>query len=1320
MKTLTSRLLDLLERYEEVAESDSLVDPAAVCAGSPELLPALLEALAQLEQFERRYPLRPQEGPSSTLPTEPAVPAVAPAPAGYQIERLLGRGGMGVVYLARHGQLGRLCALKMILTGDQAGPDQRDRFLTEAQAIARLRHENIVQVFEIGEHEGHSFMALEFCEGGSLATKLHERQPTPRESAALVRTLALGMHAAHQARIIHRDLKPANILLAADGTPKVTDFGLAKKLDEVGQTYPGVIMGTPGYMPPEQARGEKILGPAVDIYALGAILYECLTGRPPFKAATAMETLLQVLHNEPIAVRQHNPSVPLDLETIVHKCLQKDPRKRYASAQELANDLNRFLNGEPVRARPVSAIERAWRWCRRNPAVALALAAVVVVLISASVVSALFALDASRKAAAAVAAGENLERKNEQLRTALEERNGALARTWLSPLAESASPLNDAEMSALTDLSAFRNDALAFRFLTEALRTPAGIRRLGARPAFTMHALVGLNLRMRAEVEGRLVSVLIAPDQPADARADVALAASELGSLSPAAAAVVAPELLQAMARTDDPVNQVPLARNLSAVVRQLEPREAVRLNDQAATILIQTLPRTTDDTLLPLLQALTLVAGHLESRTAGKVVSTLTPTTFRMNRPATQRYVASAFAAAAERLESREGAEAAAVLLRALPAPERPPETSVLLGALAAVTERLEARYAINLLTQTLGRGRHPDSLAALEQGLSRAAHRLTPQEAGEVAATLTQTLQRTDNPFELEPLAVGLAALAGRLETRQATGLAASWAATLTQAFSKKGAPMGPMHIAQGLLAVAACQPAREAAVTLAQAMASTPDLRALRLLAEGLSKVAVHLDASEAQEVASVLLQALRKSTEPAVLEPLTQGLAVVAARLETQEAAATSGHAASLLAQASARDPSANNLPSLVRGLVLTTARMEAREAVPLLMEVFSQAADAAAFRPLPENAAALGSLADILASLLPRLDGMERARVAAQATATLTRIKNNEKNPDSARYLAEGLAVLEPYLEGKEGARQSGQVAALILEALARASNANQFSTCEERFARVAQRLEGGEAAAILLQASAKTTDAFVLRSLARLLPAVAARLEEKDRSRVVATAAAALTRAMTQAPRPNLLQALAEGLQALALCLDPVEARPVAEALSGALTRTSDPRALEVLSQSLSVVAGRLEGEEGAQVAAKAVLLLLRHLARMGDRGRFPLAIESGIRALLGADQGREAAVALAATAGLLQDRQALLGVLPLARPLFVPRAPQLPDTELVELLKHPLCVDPARRAVLDVLGVRYQRSFTDLWDFVHFADDRKLNLDFTRPPRRP
>ena len=335
------------------------------------------------DEIQRR--LDQEDEPSAI--TELAAGAVPPPPLpapelvriqipGYEIERILGRGGMGIVYLARQIRFNRPVALKMIVAGGQASAEDLARFRTEAEAIGRLNNPNIVQVFDIGEwlpEAGPSlpYFSMEYCPGGSLSARLAGTPQQPRLAAQLALALTRAVEAAHAAGIVHRDLKPANVLLTEDGTPKVTDFGLAKKLDDDSHTRSGSIMGTPGYMAPEQAAGRTHeIGPAADLYALGAILYEMLVGQVPFKGASVLETLDMVRNREPVAPRVLQPRVPRDLETICLKCLQKAPARRYASATELADDLTRFLEGRPIEARPVGVAERGWRWARRHRALA--------------------------------------------------------------------------------------------------------------------------------------------------------------------------------------------------------------------------------------------------------------------------------------------------------------------------------------------------------------------------------------------------------------------------------------------------------------------------------------------------------------------------------------------------------------------------------------------------------------------------------------------------------------------------------------------------------------------------------------------------------------------------------------------------------------------------------------------------------------------------------------------------------------------------------------------------------------------------------------
>jgi eukaryotic-like serine/threonine-protein kinase len=364
------------------------------------------------EDYQARFPdldatwLANVLAPSGASPTGLIAPtslADPPTIPGYQLLGEIGRGGMGIVYKARQVKLNRIVAVKMILNGPGSSPGEVARFQAEAEAVARLQHPNIVQVHEIGMADGRAYLAMEYVDGGNLAQATRGTTIDPRAAATLVRTLADAAQHAHERGIVHRDLKPANILLSGITSqktgvsknrsrtpdpyllnPKIADFGLVKRLEaDATLTGTGAILGTPSYMAPEQTTGSgKDVGPPADVYALGVVLYELLTGRPPFHSQSPLETLEQVRNSTPIPPRALKPGVPPDLDTICVKCLQKEPGRRYRSAAALADDLDRFLDGEPINARPVGHVERAALWSRRHPALA---AVIVLVLLAVAV-----------------------------------------------------------------------------------------------------------------------------------------------------------------------------------------------------------------------------------------------------------------------------------------------------------------------------------------------------------------------------------------------------------------------------------------------------------------------------------------------------------------------------------------------------------------------------------------------------------------------------------------------------------------------------------------------------------------------------------------------------------------------------------------------------------------------------------------------------------------------------------------------------------------------------------------------------------------------
>ncbi len=386
------KLAELLDAYLSEVQAGRRPDREELLAKNPELAPALecvdaLEGLAQPEA-QPRHAADGREATTLALPdsTDPFVMPTASSPpakqfGSYELLGELGRGGMGIVYKARHQDLNRIVALKMILASQLASGDQVTRFHAEAQAAAQLSHPHIVQVYEAGQLCGQHYFAMQYVDGASLADRLRRGAMPVEEAARCLIAVARAVAYLHAKGIVHRDLKPANILLDADGYPYVTDFGLAKMLEtESHLTSSGVIVGTPSYMAPEQAAGRHAtVGPRSDVYSLGAILYEMLTGRPPFREATPLDTLVQVLESEPNLPRQLNSDIPRELELICLKCMAKEAEQRYATAAELAHDLERFSRGEAIMARPQHLHQRFLRWVRQEPGLASHLGVLVLI-----------------------------------------------------------------------------------------------------------------------------------------------------------------------------------------------------------------------------------------------------------------------------------------------------------------------------------------------------------------------------------------------------------------------------------------------------------------------------------------------------------------------------------------------------------------------------------------------------------------------------------------------------------------------------------------------------------------------------------------------------------------------------------------------------------------------------------------------------------------------------------------------------------------------------------------------------------------------------
>ncbi len=385
------RLCEVLAEYFEAAKAGQVPNRKALLDRHPDLADELAAFLGEQDRLLRlTEPLRTIAVVAAVAPgfdaggLLPSGDATARVIDDYEVLAEIDRGGMGVVYRARQRSLNRLVALKILRSGGLADDDDVRRFRLEAEAVARLDHPNIVPIHEVGDHDGFSYFAMKLIEGTSLARRPPGPAADPRAAVRIVATVARAVHHAHQRGVLHRDLKPSNILIDAEGRPHVTDFGLAKRVEGDSElTQSGAILGTPSYMAPEQASGQrKAVTTATDVYGLGAVLYALLTGRPPFRGDSVLETLERVRHTQPEPPSGVGRGVDRDLETICLKSLEKEPERRYASALALAEDLERWLGGEPIQARPVPGLERAWLWCRRNPVVAGLVATTALLLLA--------------------------------------------------------------------------------------------------------------------------------------------------------------------------------------------------------------------------------------------------------------------------------------------------------------------------------------------------------------------------------------------------------------------------------------------------------------------------------------------------------------------------------------------------------------------------------------------------------------------------------------------------------------------------------------------------------------------------------------------------------------------------------------------------------------------------------------------------------------------------------------------------------------------------------------------------------------------------
>ncbi|MFI5456287.1 MAG: protein kinase [Isosphaerales bacterium] len=751
----------LIGAYLDAVQSGRPVDRETWLAAHPDLADGLRTFLADYDRFqELAAPLRDVagaaagaastvshegtgfslgSGSSPDMTSEGGVSAAPPASGtrvryfgDYELLRTLGEGGMGIVYEARQRSLDRIVALKMIRAGRFAGEEDLRRFRNEAEAVAKLDHPHIVPVYEVGEHEGHHYFSMKRIDGTSLAANLSGYRDRPREAARLVATVAKALHHAHQRGLLHRDLKPSNMLLDAKGEPHLTDFGLAKRLQGPGAaetTRTGAILGTPAYMAPEQASGQRgEVTTATDVYGLGALLYALLTGHAPFRGESVADTLLQVRERSPEPIRISNAKVPRDLETICVRCLEREPRRRYASADAVAEELERWLSGEPITARPVGKLERGWMWCQRNPVVAGLIGAVVVVLITGTAVSTVFAVRASNRAQAERIERIRAENAEKDTRKARDEIEGTFARSLLRPLdlaGDAKEVLSPTEVEALWELAGHGSGLLGLRLVDEATRSPMTTRQLCARSEPVLLAAVGLAQNKREQALKLLIGRLAETGLPLAQKADIALTALELTDRGGPETGACEQALAGAI-KADLPAHLLAAWKlHLSLVVERLEPDRAGRL------ILLALHKETGAAELGNLALDLAKVASRLEPAKAAGVCG-----------------------------------EALRLLTDALARETSDNGRRELAGGFWALAGRMPRGEAIRSLTEALGRVADSGARQRLAAGLGAVITAMSPDDVAEihpvVARSLVDALSRESEANVRRFLARALATLA------------------------------------------------------------------------------------------------------------------------------------------------------------------------------------------------------------------------------------------------------------------------------------------------------------------------------------------------------------------------------------------------------------------------------------------------------------------------------------------------------------------------------------------------------------------------------
>jgi serine/threonine protein kinase len=1192
---------------------------------------------------------------ASSMPERVALPT---AVGGYEIVRELGRGGMGVVYEARQAGLNRTVALKMILAGGHAGEAELARFRTEAGAIARLQHPNIVQIYEVDQWRAGDkspplpYFSMEYCPGGSLERKLAGTPLPPLEAAVLVEKLARAMHAAHEKGVLHRDLKPANVLLAEDGTPRITDFGLAKMLDPASTdpgvasgrrsspelTATGAVVGTPSYMAPEQAQGQRQqLGPTCDIYSLGAVLYECLTGRPPFKAATPLETLLQVVHVEPVSPAQLNRKVPRELETICLQCLRKEPGKRYASAAALADDLGHFQRGEPILARPVGHGERLVKWILRNRALTGCIAIAALLLLTVAIGGPLVAVQQAALRTEADNARQDALTEGKKVKSAL---IGGLLR----PIGNTDGPLESSELATLQELAALDNNSVRMEFLERALADGTTAERVQRRAENVALAAVGLSQARRHQALAVITLMLRKNKAESKVVRAAHILAVALGATDKPMIRTKADFVLSQMRETTDSYALGLQAHELNALTARLEPAAARKLSGETVQLLIRQIDMATDSQAIRILaEELKVTASQMEptqARAVGELLTDRWAHNVRIGRFNNADAMVDGFVALAARLEPAVGMEMLAAQLHKTP-PHLFHHSDLLSLGLKDIATRLEPAAAAQVLLAQMGKTSESTAIRNLFEGLHATSGKLKPAQAAQLLVT---QMDKTHTPYATYLLAAELTTVAARLEPIVAAKL-------------------------------------------LATQIRKTTEPRALHVLAKALNGAAGQLEPETerklAVEVAELLAGQMRKTTEPRALCELAHGLKAVVQQMKPAVARKFVGEAAALLAKAMDKTTSSNVLPEMARTLNALADQLEAesacqwaREGARYLIRGMSKPTT---------NVHELMWLAKELRSMIAHLKRAEARDLARVGASRLVARMGKTASAIDMDYMDEGLVGLVSGLEPAEASRFTNEAFDQALARMSKITDPGALANFGKALSAAALRRGPEHAEKVgreLVLQMGKTTNSYALLTLAEGFGAVSVKLEPALARKLADQASRRLVTEMGKTTAPHSLGQLAKGLGALTASLDTADAQRLAKAASGLLAlrmrRNTFPAGLGPLADGLGTVADRLKRTEARKLVGDTAQLLVTQMAKNSP------AISQTLRFSL----------------------QSLVR--------------KLDKQDLVELLKNPACTGPACAIILQELSRRASRSFATVWDCVAWAEQHEPRLDLHSPWQLP